>query len=108
ADVGEFRTVEIVAERGLWTVRRPFQPDELRLRVDEAADQPGRCDAIDPRPPPCRPSAAAVVRASALRDASACGVRLVRCELRVERGFQIGERVFDLLARRTGEEVDRR
>src|SRR5260221_534835 len=48
-NVRELRAVEVEADGLARPLVRPFDPDELRLRVDEALDQPGAGQAIDPR-----------------------------------------------------------
>ena len=71
ADVAEGRAVEVEAERALRAFRRRREPAEARLRVDEAADQPGAGDAVDPQATPRRPRAALVLRALEPRHAAA-------------------------------------
>jgi len=41
-------SVEIEAERLGWTACGIVQPEEARLGVDEASDQPGAGGAVDP------------------------------------------------------------
>mmetsp|Transcript_5759 Transcript_5759/g.22391 ORF Transcript_5759/g.22391 Transcript_5759/m.22391 type:complete len:239 (+) Transcript_5759:2075-2791(+) len=72
AHVGEASAVVVEAEHTTRRLGRIGEPDELRLRVDEAADQPGAGQAVHPGPRPRRPALALVLSRVETRDAVRC------------------------------------
>src|SRR6185437_3531272 len=75
ADMREGRAVEVEAERPLRAVGRLGQPAKARLRVDEAAEQPGARDAVHPGAAPRGPVRPWYCAASSrsTRARAACG-----------------------------------
>src|SRR5688572_28964300 len=67
----ERRPVEVEADGALWAAARRINPGEARVLVDEALDEPGAREPIDPQVLARRPEAAAVLRRVQALDASA-------------------------------------
>ena len=107
ADVAEGRAVEVEADRLLRAVGRRLQPDEARLRVDEAADQPGAGQTVDPGPAPRGPGATAVVGDVQPRDGALRRMRFVGRKGLREIGLELAQRGVGLALRFAREEVDR-
>jgi hypothetical protein len=86
----ELGPVKVEPKGSLRAVLHALQPKELRFRVDEATDEPGRGDAINPQMLTRRPGAPGIVLGVSLTDLAVCGVRLVGRKPRVDRGLGIG------------------
>src|SRR5262249_23742196 len=75
--MGELPAVEIKTDGALRAILHPLQPKKLRLRIDEAPDQPRGGDPIDPQVLPGGPRATTVVLALARLDRAVRGMRLI-------------------------------
>src|SRR6185437_1038982 len=105
AGVSELRAIEIEAYGLLRHLLDAPQPEELRLCVNEAANEPGRGDAIDPEPLAGRPGTARVLLRIAAADLVAGGVGLIRREPGIEGSFRVGQCALHLIARLAREVV---
>src|SRR3954468_5340356 len=76
ARVGEVGAVEIEADGMARERARRLEPNELRFAVDEAPDQPGARQPVDPRPLARGPRTSAVAGGRKLLYAPARGARL--------------------------------
>src|SRR5262249_18770598 len=108
SDVGELGAVEIEPERALGTAARDVDPDEPRLLVDEAPDEPNACQAVDPEVLARRPNAAAVFRRVEAAEPSLRGAGLPRGKELPCVALEGRHRVLGLALRLAGEEIDRR
>jgi len=108
AAVRELRAVEVEADGALGLVRRRCDPQETRLRIDEAADQPHAGDAVNPKAPARGPGLASVVAGHQRRHPGVplCP-RFVGCETPLHLLAQRLECLLNLLARGARKVVDR-
>jgi hypothetical protein len=101
ADMGEGGAVEIETERGLRALLRLVQPEEFRLAVDEAADQPGRGHAIDPEVlargpgPPLKVGAGETANLARRRQRFAAGRRFERRKGRLRLALRLAGKIID-------------
>src|SRR6185437_1381327 len=105
AGVSELRSIKIEAYGLLRDFLDALQPEKLRLLIDEAANEPGGGDAIDPEPLARYPGAARVRLRIATADPVTGRVGLIWRESGIERGFCIGQCALHLIARRAREVV---
>src|SRR5882672_2120094 len=105
ARVREFGPVKIEANGFSRTVLRPLDPGELGLAVDEALDQPGAREPVDPRAAAGRPDAILEFRRIEAPDAFfGCPWLAARIQLLSLR-LKAGKRILGLRFRRPGEEI---
>src|SRR6266446_2756858 len=79
--MGKRRAVEVKAKGVGGAVLRGFDPQKARLEIDEAPDQPGTGDAIDPYPLPGGPQLAAIRSPLQVPDAHVQRLWFVRRKL---------------------------
>src|SRR5262249_13633147 len=108
SDVGELGAVEIETERTLGTAARNVDPGEPRLLVDEAPDEPGACQAINPEVLARHPNAPAVFGRVEAAKPSLRGARLPRGKVFPYVALEGRHRVPGLPLCLAGEEIDRR
>lgn len=103
----ECRAVKVEAERivGAFAWRR--EPDETRLRVDEAANQPSAGNAIDPHALSRRPRASLIVVDRERLDDTRRGMGLTRRQHRVDERNEVLPRDLGAGCRVVGEIIDR-
>src|SRR6185437_2722878 len=100
-------SIEVKAKRPLRAVLGPLQPQEPRLRIDEAADEPGGGHTIDPQMLASDPGAAAVLFRIQLASLTTRRMRLVGREPCVQGSLGFRQGTLDLVAGLAGEEVAR-
>src|SRR5262245_27464098 len=103
--MGKLRAVDVETHGALRAILHPLQPKKLRLRIDEAPDQPRGGDTIDPQSLPGGPRASPVVVALARLDLAVRGMWLIGRKARVDCSLRIRECPFHLLAPLAREEV---
>src|SRR4029077_15203092 len=59
--VTELCTIEVKPDGALRSILHALEPHKLRFRIDEAADEPGRADSVNPHMLPRRPDSTAKV-----------------------------------------------
>ncbi len=104
--MSESGPVEVEAQGVRRTVSGRGQPQNARLRIDEAANQPGRGQPVHPRAAASGPGPALVLGQGASRDTHLQAMRLARRQLLLDGGFQLLQGRLRLFLAGAGEEVD--
>src|SRR6267378_1520853 len=105
--VREHGAVEVEANGTLRAIARPLDPDEPRVSVDEALDEPRAGEAIHPGVLPRRPHAIAVPGGIEPAQLALRRMRLTYGERPLHLDLEGGQRVCRLSMRRPGIEIDR-
>ena len=108
ADMAERRAIEVEPQRIGRAIRRGVQPEDAPGGIDEASDQPGAGQTIDPGPFARRPDPPLIIAAAEQRDRQLLARRLVRRERAAEGAFQLLQRRVHLWPGFAGEEIDSR
>ncbi|KAG0755171.1 hypothetical protein G6F24_012011 [Rhizopus arrhizus] len=106
ADVAEARTVEVEAQGLVRPVVRRRQPEDACRGVDEAPDQPGTGQAVDPGPVTRGPDPPLELRQRQSLDLLLMTAGLVPGQRATDRDLQLAQPGVGLLLVHPGEEVD--
>lgn len=106
ADVAERRPVKIKTDRRRRTILRRGKPQEPRLRVDKALNQPGAGQTIDPRPSAGGPQTAAKGLSVQQAQFARNRLRLVRRQPLINRLLEGGQSLSGLLPGGPREEIN--
>lgn len=99
ADMTESCVIEVETQCIGWALLWSVQPKDLSLRINEASNQPGASQAVDPWAFTRCPDTTLIIAKAQRRDWLVVAMRLIRRQRSADRCLKLLQRQVDLLLR---------